>query len=91
MNAEANNTNEKVRELQRKLYLSAKGNKKRRYHALYDKIYRKDILWEAWKQVKANRGTGGIDKIYIEDVVRYGEEKFLQEIQTELIEKKYHH
>ena len=90
MNAEANNTNEKVRELQRKLYLSAKGNKKRRYHALYDKIYRKDILWEAWKQVKANRGTGGIDKIYIEDVVRYGEEKFLQEIQTELIEKKYH-
>lgn len=45
-----------------KLYLSAKGNKKRRYHALYDKVYRKDILWEVWKQVKANRGIGGIDK-----------------------------
>ena len=58
MNAEANNTNEKVRELQRKLYLSAKGNKKRRYHALYDKVYRIDILWKAWKQVKANGGTG---------------------------------
>ena len=90
MNAKANNTNEKVRELQRKLYLSAKGNKKRRYHALYDKVYRIDILREAWKQVKANRGTGGIHKIYIEDVVRYGEEKFLQEIQTELIESNYH-
>jgi len=90
VNAKANNTQDKVRELQRKLYLSAKENKKRRYHALYDKVYRIDILRQAWKQVKANRGTGGIDKIYIEDVVRYGEEKFLQEVQTELIESNYH-
>lgn len=90
MNAKANNTQDKVRELQRKLYLSAKGNKKRRYHALYDKVYRIDILRQAWKQVKTNGGTGGIDKIYIEDVVKYGEEKFIQEIQKELIENKYH-
>lgn len=90
MNAKANNTQDKVRELQRKLYLSAKGNKKRRYHALYDKVYRIDILRQAWKQVKTNGGTGGIDKIYIEDVVKYGEEKFIQEIQTELIENNYH-
>ena len=87
MNAKANNTQDKVRELQRKLYLSAKGNKKRRYHALYDKVYRIDILWKAWKQVKAN---GGTDKIYIEDVVKYGEEKFILEIQTELIENNYY-
>ena len=59
MNAKANNTQDKVRELQRKLYLSAKGNKKRRYHAMYDKVYRIDILRQAWKQVKANGGTGG--------------------------------
>lgn len=90
MNAEANNTQDKVRELQRKLYLSAKGNKKRRYHALYDKVYRIDILRQAWRQVKTNGGTGGIDKIYIEDVVKYGEEKFIQEIQIELIENNYH-
>ena len=90
MNAKANNTQDKVRELQRKLYLSAKGNKKRRYHTLYDKVYRIDILWKAWKQVKANGGTGGIDKIYIEDVVKYGEEKFILEIQTELIENNYY-
>ncbi len=90
MNAKANNTQDKVRELQRKLYLSAKENKKRRYHALYDKVYRIDILWKAWKQVKANSGTGGIDKIYIEDVVKYGEEKFILEIQSELIENNYH-
>lgn len=90
MNAKANNTQDKVRELQRKLYLSAKENKKRRYHALYDKVYRIDILWKAWKQVKANGGTGGIDKIYIEDVVKYGEEKFILEIQSELIENNYY-
>lgn len=90
MNAKANNTQDKVRELQRKLYLSAKGNKKRRYHALYDKVYRIDILMKAWKQVKTNGGTGGIDKIYIEDVVKYGEEKFIQEIQRELIENNYY-
>lgn len=89
MNAKANNTIDKVRELQRKLYLSAKTNKKRKFHALYDKIYRIDILLKAWKQVKANKGTGGIDEIYIEDVVKYGEIKFLKEIQQELMGNNY--
>ncbi|MCY6355362.1 group II intron reverse transcriptase/maturase [Clostridium sp. ZS2-4] len=89
MNAKANNTTDKVRELQRKLYLSAKVNKKRRFHALYDKIYRKDILFKAWKQVKSNGGTGGIDKIFIKDVVEYGENKFLEEIQDELTNNNY--
>lgn len=89
MNAKANNTIDKVRELQRKLYLSAKTNKKRKFHALYDKIYRADILLKAWKQVKANKGTGGIDEVYIEDVVKYGEMKFLKEIQQKLIENDY--
>ncbi|MGI6706825.1 MAG: TetR family transcriptional regulator [Clostridia bacterium] len=59
MNArKANNTIGKVRQLQRKLYLAAKSNSKRRFHALYDKVYRKDILIEAWKRVKANGGAG---------------------------------
>lgn len=89
MNAKANNTIDKVRELQRKLYLSAKANRKRRFHALYDKIYREDILLKAWKQVKANKGTGGIDDVYIEDVVDYGEAKFIKEIRQELIENSY--
>lgn len=89
MNAKANNTIDKVRELQRKLYLSAKTNNVRKFHALYDKIYRADILLEAWKQVKANKGTGGIDKIYIEDIVEYGETQFLKEIQQDLIENNY--
>jgi group II intron reverse transcriptase/maturase len=86
----ANNTIEKVRELQRKLYLAAKSDSKRRFHALYDKIYRKDILAEAWKRVKANGGAGGIDKITIADIERQGVERFLQEIQLELMEGRYH-
>lgn len=89
MNAKANNTIDKVRELQRKLYLSAKANKKRKFHALYDKVYREDILLKAWKQVKANKGTGGIDDVYIKDVVGYGETKFIKEIRQELIENTY--
>ena len=67
MNAKANNTIEKVRKLQRNLYLAAKLNSKRKFHALHDKAYRKDILLEAWKRVKANGGAGGIDNIRIAD------------------------
>lgn len=89
MNAKANNTIDKVRELQRKLYLGAKINKKRKYHILYDKIYREDILKKAWKQVKENKGKGGIDEIEIKDVKEYGEEKFLKEIQEEIRENRY--
>jgi len=86
----ANNTKEKVRQLQRKLYLTAKGNSKRRFHALYDKVYRKDILHEAWKRVRANNGTGGIDEVSIENVEQYGVERFLQEIEQMLKTGKYH-
>jgi len=76
----ANDTIDKARQLQRKLYLAAKANRKRRFHAMYDKIYRMDILQEAWKRVKANGGAGGIDKVSIEDVKAYGEDKLLSEI-----------
>ena len=90
MNAKkANNTNEKVRKLQRKLYLAAKLSSKRRFHALYDKAYRKDVLLEAWKRVKANGGAGGIDRITILDVQEYGVEKFIEEIHQELKSGSY--
>ena len=81
MNAQkANDTIDKARQLQRKLYLAAKANRKRRFHAMYDKVYRMDILQEAWKRVKVNGGAGGIDKVSIEDVKAYGEDKLLSEI-----------
>jgi retron-type reverse transcriptase len=89
VNAKANNTIDKVRKLQRKLYISAKGSKKRKFHALYDKVYREDILEKAWEQVKRNNGVGGIDEISIQDIKAYGEKKFLKEIAEELKENQY--
>src|SRR3970282_2188611 len=50
---------DKVRELQRTLYRAAKADPKRRFHALYDKVYRRDVLEPAWGQVRAHRGAGG--------------------------------
>lgn len=89
MNAKANNTKiEKVRQLQRKLYRSAKKGS-RRFHALYDKVHREDVLLEAWKRVKANKGAGGIDGQSITDVETYGVDKFLKETEEMLIENRY--
>lgn len=88
MNAKANNTIEKVRQLQRNLYLSAKKGR-RRYHAIYDKVYREDVLKEAWKRVRANKGAGGIDEVTITDVESYGIEKFLAEIRDTLMDNRY--
>jgi len=71
------NTHEKVRDFQNRLYLAAKADRKRKFYVLYDKICRKDILEEAWKRIKQNGGAGGVDKVSIEDVKAYGEEKLL--------------
>ena len=90
MNAQkANDTIDKARQLQRKLYLAAKANRKRRFHAMYDKVYRMDILQEAWKRVKVNGGAGGIDKVSIEDVKAYGEDKLLSELAETLACNNY--
>jgi len=84
VNAKAKNTIDKVRQLQRNLYLSAKKGR-RRYHAIYDKIYREDVLLESWKRVRANKGASGVDKMSIKDIESYGVEKFLAEIRDKLI------
>lgn len=85
----AMNTHKKVRDFQNRLYLTAKADRKRKYYAMYDKIYREDILQEAWTRVKRNGGSGGIDKISIADVKSYGEDKLLKEIAEELRTEKY--
>mgnify|MGYP001164604324 FL=1 len=93
MNAKrmANYTNKvKAQELWKTLYLCAKESKTRRFHALYDKIYRPDILWEAWQRVRRKRGSGGVDFQTLEDIEAYGEKKFLNELYLELKEKRYH-
>ena len=59
---------DKVRQLQRRLCAAAKRNPGRRFHALYDRIFRPDILKEAWKRVKKNRGAAGVDAQTLKDV-----------------------
>lgn len=84
-----NNSKEKVRQLQNKLYLTAKKCSQRRFHALFDKVCREDILWEAWKRVKANGGSSGIDGIHIGDIEMRGIEEYLLKIQKDLMQGNY--
>ena len=89
MNAKANNTKNKAQELYEKLYLAAKKSKTRRFHVIYDKVYRMDILNRAWNQVKANGGIAGIDNESIRDIVTIGEETVLTGIQQTLKVGRY--
>ena len=84
-----NNPMDKVRELQRKLYMAAKRHRGRRFHALYDRIHRGDVLMEAWKRVRANRGVAGVDGETLQDIERRGVEEFLRELQDVLKAGKY--
>ena len=75
---------DKVRELQRTLYRAAKADPGRRFHALYDKVYRRDVLERAWELVRANRGAAGIDRQTIADVEEYGVTRLLDELAADL-------
>ena len=75
---------DKVRELQRTLYRAAKAEPGRRFHALFDKVYRSDVLERAWELVRANRGAAGIDKQTIADVEEHGVAKLLDELAADL-------
>jgi RNA-directed DNA polymerase len=75
---------DKVRLLQRRLWAAAKRSPTRRFHVLYDRIYRGDVLWEAWKRVRRNRGSAGLDRQSIADVEEVGVERFLEELGDDL-------
>ena len=85
----SNHPIDKVRELQRSLYRAAKKDRKRRFHALYDRIWRSDVLQEAWRRVKSNGGAGGVDGVTLATIAERGVEDFLAEIRDELKEKTY--
>jgi RNA-directed DNA polymerase len=79
----------KVRELQRKLWTAAKQSPERRFHALYDRVHRGDVLWEAWERVRENRGAAGVDRVTLADVESYGVHRMLGELQEDLREGSY--
>lgn len=80
---------DKVRGLQVKLYLAAKRSSGRRFHALWDRIHRRDVLERAWLQVRANRGSAGVDRITIAEIEGSGVGAFLDELEVELREQRY--
>jgi RNA-directed DNA polymerase len=80
---------DKVRQLQRQLWAAAKRAPGRRFHALYDHIWRRDVLREAWVRVRRNRGAAGVDRQTLLDVEQYGVERFLEELGAELRAGKY--
>lgn len=75
MAEEANNPKSKVQQLQGTLWRCAKQSKTRRFHALMDRIYRGDVLWEAWERVRRNGGAAGIDGETIEAIEQTGATK----------------
>jgi RNA-directed DNA polymerase len=81
--------NDPTRALQRELYRAAKQNKDRRFHALYDKVYRTDILRRAWAEVARNGGAAGVDGVSIKTIEETGVEEFLCELARELVEERY--
>lgn len=78
-----------VRALQHALYRAAKADPGRRFHALYDKVRRRDVLWRAWAAVRSNNGAPGIDKVTLAAVEEYGVARLLDELASELGEKRY--
>jgi group II intron reverse transcriptase/maturase len=85
----ANDTIDAARRLQRALYRAAKASPSRRFHALYDKVARKDILARAWQEVRSNAGAAGVDGQTIGDIERRGVAGFLAELAAELREGRY--
>ncbi len=75
---------DKVRQLQRRRWRAAKRQPGRRFHAWMDRIYRRDVLWEAWKRVKKNRGAAGVDARTLAVVEQLGVEGFLEDLGARL-------
>jgi RNA-directed DNA polymerase len=84
MTERSNDPVDKVRQLQRRLFVSAKRNRKRRFHALYDRICRGDVLAEAWERVRTNKGAAGVDGETLSAIEQEGVDAFLLDIQQRL-------
>ena len=79
----------KLWELQETLHAKAKGNPSYRFYALYDKVYRADVLAEAWRRSRANGGASGVDGVEFEQIEREGVEQWLGQLGQELKAKRY--
>lgn len=79
----------KVEQLQAALHAKAKGSPTFRFYSLYDKVYRPDVLWQAYQQCRVNRGAAGVDQVPFEDIEQYDRQKWLAELAEALRTKQY--
>lgn len=82
-------TPESVQKLQAALHDKAKKSPDFRFYALYDKVYRKDVMTFAYECCKANGGAAGVDNQTFEDIEAYGTERWLDELTQELKNRTY--
>lgn len=78
-----------VGKLQRRLWAAAKQSPERRFHALFDRVHRCDVLWEGWRRVRANRGAAGVDGQTLAEVEAYGVDRLLSELAEDLRQGRY--
>ena len=86
---EGSSPSDPVRALQHALYRAAKADPGRRFHSLRDKVYRRDVLWRAWVNVRGNNGAAGIDKTILAMVEEYGVSRLLDEVAEDLRDGSY--
>jgi len=81
----------KLAALRLRLFLKAKQEPKFRFYALYDRVYRCDVLWAAWEQVRANKGAAGVDGVTIDQIdnAEDGPERLVDEIHEALRSRTY--
>jgi group II intron reverse transcriptase/maturase len=77
-------TGDRVRDLQRALYRASKADRQRRFHSLYDKIWRRDVLERAWVQVRSNHGAPGVDRITLAEIEQFGVSQMLEDLAANL-------
>ena len=82
-------TPEKIRKLQRALYVKAKQEPTRRFHFLYDKVWREDLLAHAYARCRANGGAPGVDGETFSRIESYGVERWLDELREEVRTERY--
>jgi len=78
-----------VQKLQTALHAKAKESPNFRFYALYDKVYRRDVLAHAYERCEANGGAAGVDERTFEDIEQYGRERWLDELTQELKSRTY--
>ncbi|MGH3850644.1 MAG: reverse transcriptase domain-containing protein, partial [Pseudonocardiaceae bacterium] len=78
-----------VQQLQRALWAAAKQSSGRRFHALYDRVCRGDVLVEAWERVRKNKGAAGVDRVTLVAVEDYGVDRMLRELRGDLRSGRY--